>query len=283
LDRLKPGQDGTHVTFCRICEAFCGLTVDVAEGRMTKIKPHRENPHSRGHVCIKGTAFLDLVYDPDRITQPMRRVGPPGVFEPVTWDEAMEDIATRLGAIIREDGPDAVANYIGNPTAFSNGAQLSIRPFLAHFGIWKMFSAATQDVTSWMLASYLLYGSAFRFAIPDLPRCDFLLIFGANPLVSHGSTLTAPRIRDDLNDIAERGRVVVVDPRRTETAARYEHVPIVPDTDAWMLAPWRCAASTSDRARRLRPPVRAREAQERPSDGSQRETSCAVRGLTAIE
>src|SRR5205823_12779158 len=145
-------------------------------------------------------------------------------------------IAGRLGGIMREDGADAVANYIGNPTAFSNGAQLSIRPFLAHFGIWKMFSAATQDVTSRMLASYILYGSAFRFAIPDLPRCDFLLILGANPLVSHGSTLTAPRIRDDLNKIAERGRVVVVDPRKTETAARYEHVAIVPDTDAWMLA-----------------------------------------------
>ena len=234
--RLKPGATGRHISFCRLCEAFCGLAVDVDDGRMTKVMPDRENPHSLGHVCVKGTSALDLVYDPDRLLQPMRRVGGPGEFEPVGWDEAMADIAARLADIIRRGGPDAVANYIGNPTAYSNGAQVSIRPFLAHFGIWKMFSAATQDVTARMMASFLAYGSAFRFAIPDLDRCDFLLVIGANPLVSHGSALTAPRIREDLDAIAARGRVVVVDPRATETAQRYEHISITPDTDIWMLA-----------------------------------------------
>src|SRR5207253_2213634 len=102
----------------------------------TKVMPDRENPHSRGHVCIKGTMFHDVVNDPDRVTTPLRRAGAPGVFEAVSWDEAMADIADRLVAILREDGPDAVANYIGNPTAFSNGAQTTIRPFLAHFGVW---------------------------------------------------------------------------------------------------------------------------------------------------
>lgn len=203
---------------------------------MTRIAPDRDNPHSHGHVCVKGTSALDIAYDPDRLLRPMRRVGGPGEFEPVSWDEAMTDIAGRLADIMRRGGADAVANYIGNPTAYSNGAQVSIRPFLAHFGIWKMFSAATQDATARMMASYLAYGSAFRFPIPDLDRCDFLLVIGANPLVSHGSALTAPRIREDLDAIAARGRVIVVDPRETETAQRYEHVPITPDTDIWMLA-----------------------------------------------
>src|SRR5581483_3233958 len=232
----KPGEDGIHATFCRICEAFCGMTVEVRDGLMTSIRPDRDNPHSQGHVCIKGTSMLDLVYDPDRLMHPLRRTGGPGVFEEVSWHEAMSDIAARLAAIMRTDGVEAVANYIGNPTAFSNSAAMSIRPFLAHFGIWKMFSAASLDVTSRMMASYLLYGSAFRFLIPDLPRCDFLLILGANPLVSHGSTLTAPKVRDDLDAIAKRGRVIVVDPRKTETAARFEHVAVRPDTDVWLLA-----------------------------------------------
>ena len=233
--RLHPGEDGRHVTFCRLCEAFCGLEVDVHGGRITKVIPDRANPHSQGHVCIKGTAALGLIYDEDRITVPMRRTGGPGVFEPVSWDEAMTDIAQRLASVMREGGADAVANYIGNPAAFNIGAQFSVRPFLEHFGIWKLFSSATQDATSRMTASHILYGSTYRLAIPDLPRCDFLLIFGANPLVSHGSVLTAPRIIDDLTAIARRGRVVVVDPRRTETAERFEHLPIRPDTDVWLL------------------------------------------------
>ena len=234
--RLAPGEDGEHITFCRICEPVCGLTVTVKDGRMTKVRPDKDNPHSRGHACIKGTAALDLVYDPDRVVRPLRRVGGPGEFEDVSWSEAMEDIAQRLAAIMRESGPDGVSNYIGNPTAFSTSAQVSLRPFMEHFGIRKWFCAATQDVSSRMMASYLLYGSSSRYAIPDLPRCDLLLMFGANPLVSHGSVLSAPLIRQDLDAIARRGGVIVFDPRRTETAAKYEHVPVRPDTDVWVLA-----------------------------------------------
>ena len=234
--RLAPGEDGEHITFCRICEPVCGLTVTVKDGRMTKVRPDRDNPHSQGHVCIKGTSALDLVYDPDRVVRPLRRIGGAGEFEEVSWPEAMEDIAQRLATIMRESGPDGVSNYIGNPTAFSTSAQVSLRPFMEHFGIRKLFCAATQDTSSRMMASYLLYGSSSRYAIPDLPRCNLLLMFGANPLVSHGSVLSAPLIRQDLDAIARRGRVIVFDPRRTETAAQYEHVPVRPDTDVWVLA-----------------------------------------------
>jgi len=234
--RLRPGQDGRHTTFCRICEAFCGLRVDVADGRMTRIRPDPDNLASQGHLCVKGVAALAVAYDPDRVVTPLKRVGGPGDFAPVSWEEAMAHIAERLATILRRDGPDAIANYIGNPAAYSTGGLLGIRPFLAHFGVWKLFASTTLDLSSRMLASYILYGSTFRLAIPDLPRCDFLLMFGANPLVSHGSILTAPRIREDLAAIAARGRVVAVDPRRTETAARFEHVSIRPDTDVWMLA-----------------------------------------------
>lgn len=232
---LGPGEDGRHITFCRNCEAFCGLEVEVKNGRAVKILPDRQNPGSRGHACIKGTAALGFVYDEDRLTQPLRRTGGPGEFEPVSWDEAMSDISARLATIMREDGPDAVANYIGNPAAFNTGLQIAVSPFLDHFGIWKKFSSNTQDATARLAASFLLYGTAYRLPIPDLPRCDMLFIFGANPLASHGSILTAPRISEDLDAISKRGRIIVFDPRRTETAARYEHVALSPDTDAWLL------------------------------------------------
>lgn len=234
--RPMPGENGSHVTFCRLCEAYCGLIANVEDGRITKVLPDRSNPASLGHVCIKGTSAHHLVDDPDRVLTPLRRCGAAGEFEPVSWDEALADIARRLAAIIRSDGSQAVANYFGNPAAFNNGAMGSIPGFMNHFGIRKTFSAASLDITSRQMAWYILYGSAFLYAIPDLPRTDFALIFGSNPLVSHGSGFTDPRIRSDLDDIAARGRVVVVDPRRTETARCYEHLPIRPDTDVWLLA-----------------------------------------------
>ena len=85
-------------------------------------------------------------------------------------------------------------------------------------------------------ASALLYGTPLLVPIPDLPRTKFLLMVGANPLVSHGSVLSAPRVREQLLDIEARGgRVVVVDPRATETARQFEHLPVRPDADAWLL------------------------------------------------
>lgn len=231
-----PGDDGSHVTFCRLCEAFCGLIANVENGRIVKVLPDRSNPASRGHVCIKGTSAHHLVDDPDRILTPLRRCGSAGEFEPVSWEVALSEIAARLAVIIRRNGSQAVANYFGNPAAFNNGAMGSIPGFMNHFGIRKTFSAASLDITSRQMAFYILYGSAFLYTIPDLPRTDFALILGSNPLVSHGSGFTNPRIREDLDSIAGRGRVVVVDPRRTETARCYEHLPIRPDTDIWLLA-----------------------------------------------
>jgi anaerobic selenocysteine-containing dehydrogenase len=233
--RLATGEDGEHVTFCRICEPFCGLKAQVKDGRISKLGPDRENPHSQGHVCVKGTSFLDIVYDPDRVLKPLRRIGGPGEFEEVSWETAIEDIANRLAKILHDDGPDGVAGYLGNPLYFGISGALSFSQLLDHFGIWKTYGAATQDASPRFVGNYVLYGSAFRLPIPDLPRCDFLMMVGANMLVSHGSGITAPRLREDLDAIAARGRVVVIDPRRTETAARYEHVPILPDTDAWVL------------------------------------------------
>ncbi len=223
-------------SFCRLCEAFCGTVISVEDGRPVKLSPDRDNPHARGHICVKGAAIVDIANDPDRVLRPLKRIGGPGEFIEVTWDEALDDIAARLKAILDADGPEAIATYFGNPGAFSTDTFMSSQWFLQRIGSTKFYAAGSQDSTSRHLASWILYGVAFRNAIPDLPNCDLLIITGANPLISHGGLLTAPRMRHDLDAIAERGRVIVIDPRRTETAKRYEHVAIQPDADAWLHA-----------------------------------------------
>jgi len=180
--------------------------------------------------------MADVQNDPDRVLRPLKRVGGPGEFEPVSWEQAMEDIARRLERIIAESGPAALAWYMGNPGAFSYSHVLWVKGFLDAVGTPHYYTAGSQDVNNRFAASALLYGSPLVVPIPDLARTKFLLMVGANPIVSHGSVLTAPRIREQLNAVVERGgRIVVVDPRRTETARAFEHLPIRPDADAWLL------------------------------------------------
>ena len=232
---LAPGEDGVHYTFCRLCEAHCGLAARVEAGRIVDVQPDKDNPHSQGHVCLKGITFHNVTYDPDRITRPMKRVGGPGEFAPVGWDEALDDIAARLGRVLDAHGPDAVASYKGNPIAFGIDVSFSLKAFLKELGVTKYYGAGSQDTNARLTACYFAFGSAVTYDIPDLPHCDMLVMFGANPLVSNGSMVWSPRVRHDLDAIAERGRVVVIDPRRTETARRYQHVAVRANGDVWLL------------------------------------------------
>ena len=229
-----PGQDGQHVTYCRICEALCGMVATVRDGRIVKMAPDRENPHSVGHICVKGPALADLVYDEDRVTTPLKRVGAPGEFVPVSWDEALEDIARRLSAIIARDGADGFAVNSGNPPSMGWSSMMAGGLFQKAIGYSRIFSPASEDISSPVYATELVFGT-HAFVFPDLVDCDHLLIFGSNPLVSHGSLMIAPRFKEDLVAIAARGRVIVVDPRRTETARKFEHVAVLPDADVWLL------------------------------------------------
>jgi anaerobic selenocysteine-containing dehydrogenase len=229
------GADGQHATFCRLCESFCGLIVTVANGEAVSVGPDRENPHSLGHVCVKGIGIRDVTYDPDRVITPLKRIGGPGEFEPVRWEQALDDIAERLRTIRDEHGGDSIASYLGNPTAFSTNGMGGFTQFMKAIGSQKPYGAGSQDSNARLTANYMLYGSPDVFPMADITQCDFLLIIGANTLVSNGWMLFAPRARHDFDAIAQRGRVVVVDPRRTETAQRYEHLPIKADTDIWLL------------------------------------------------
>src|SRR5690349_22836863 len=211
------------------------MVATVEDGRVTKLRPDREHPLSRGFACPKGIAMTEVQNDPDRLLHPMRR-GADGEFERVSWETALDEIGDRLRAVREEHGDDSIGWYMGNPGAFSYSHTLWVKGFLDGLGSPHYYTAGSQDVNNRFAASALLYGTPLILPIPDIKRTSFLLMVGANPLVSHGSVLSAPRIREQLNAITERGgRVVVVDPRRTETARQYEHLPIRADADAWLL------------------------------------------------
>jgi len=234
------------VTFCRICEPLCGMVATVEDGRLVKLRPDDDNPLSRGYACPKGIAMSEVHNDPDRVTRPLRR-RPGGTFEPISWEHAMTEIAGRLKAVMGERGPGAVAWYMGNPGAFSFSHTVWVKGFLDAIGSPHYYGAGSQDVNNRFAASALLYGSPLVVPIPDVERTVFLLMVGANPLVSHGSVLSAPRVRERLLAIEARGgRVVVVDPRRSETAAAFEHQPIRPDADAWLLLSMLCVMFEDD-------------------------------------
>jgi formate dehydrogenase len=230
-----PTPDGDYVSVCRICQPRCGLIVSVKNGQVEKIAGDPQAA-SRGHLCIKGASFGQIQHDPDRVRYPLKRVGGPGEFRRCTWDEALSDIAARLAGLIKEHGRESVGFYFGNPTSYDTGHLLWLMAFARRLGTPHLYGAASQDTNPRNVASYLLYGGAGAVPFPDIRRTDFILIVGANPVISHGSMWGVDRIRDELSAVVSRGgRIVVVDPRRTETARLFEYVPIRADTDAWLL------------------------------------------------
>ena len=192
------------VTYCRVCEPLCGMVATVTDGELTKLRPDREHPLSAGFACPKGIAMTEVQDDPDRVLHPLRR-RPDGGFDRVTWPEALDEIGARLGAVRERHGGTSVGWYMGNPGAFSYSHPLWVKGFLDALGSPHSYTASSQDVSNRFAASALLYGSPFIVPIPDLARTDFLLVVGANPLVSHGSVLSAPRVKDQLQAIVDRG------------------------------------------------------------------------------
>jgi anaerobic selenocysteine-containing dehydrogenase len=222
-------------TYCRICEPTCGMVARVEDGTLTALRPDREHPVTKGFSCPKGIEFLHVQNDPDRLLYPMRRTRS-GTFERISWATALDEIGARLRAIRAEHGGESIGWYAGNPSAFSHSHALWSAGFVRGLGSKHLYTPNTQDTSSRFVASALLYGSPTIFPLPDLTRTAFLLMVGANPAVSRGSLVAAGNMRDKLTGIVARGgRVVVVDPRRTETAKSFEHVAIRPDGDAWLL------------------------------------------------
>lgn len=223
-------------TFCRVCEPQCGILATVDEGRITKVAPHHEHVSSMGHFCKKASGMIDVTYDPDRVIYPMKRSGGPGEFERISWEQAFSEICDKLSAVRNEHGNASVATFVGNPPVFAYATFMGAGFFAEAMDIKWKYNIAAEDSASLVAAFILLYGTAGVFPVPDLWKTDFLLIEGANPVVSHGSALAEPRMGMALKEIEKRGgRVVVVDPRRTETAHGHEYVPIRAGSDPYFL------------------------------------------------
>jgi anaerobic selenocysteine-containing dehydrogenase len=232
-DTQRPGVP--HYLTCPLCEAMCGLEVRTDGSRILSIRGDEADPFSRGHVCPKAVALADVHEDPDRLREPVRRVGER--WERIGWDEALDEVAARLVGVQARHGRDAVATYFGNPTVHSHSALLAGPRFGRALGSRSRYSATSVDQLPHHVAVTHLYGHPLLLPVPDLDRTAFLLVLGANPVVSNGSLMTAPDVARRLRDLRARGGgLVVVDPRRTETAALADtHLFIRPGTDAWLL------------------------------------------------
>lgn len=222
---------------CPLCEATCGLTLDVTADRVLRVRGDRADVLSRGFLCPKGVALGELHHDPDRLREPLVRTG--DNWRPVSWEEAYARVAAGLGPYLAARDRDAIGVYVGNPTVHNLGGALFLRPFLKALGSRQLYTAATVDQISKHVASGLLFGSPHALPVPDIERTDYLLMLGANPWESNGSLWTAPDLPRRLRELRRRGgRFVVVDPRRTRTAVHADqHLAIRPGTDAlWLLA-----------------------------------------------
>jgi len=225
----------THYRSCTLCEATCGVAIDVEGDQVISIRGDEQDPFSKGYICPKATALADLHTDPDRLRHPMIREGTR--WRRASWDEAFELVGRKLRATRNAYGKHAVAVYQGNPTAHNLGLLTFGQMLLRTLGTKNLYSATSVDQLPHMLAALLMFGNQLLMTVPDIDRTDYMLILGGNPVVSNGSIMTAPDVRARLKAIRARGgTVVVVDPRRTETAEIADrHVFMKPGTDALFL------------------------------------------------
>ncbi len=221
---------------CPLCEAGCGLRLDLADGRVTRIRGDLEDVFSAGFLCPKGTVLGHFHEDPDRLRSPMVRSD--GELRPATWAEAYDRIAEGLEGVWRRHGRGALGVYLGNPMAHNLDGAMTSRTMLRSLAPGAVFSASTVDQRPRELASGLLYGQSGTIPVPDIDRTEFMIMLGANPLVSNGSLATAPDWPGRLAALRTRGgELVVVDPVRTKTAEiADDHLAIVPGTDVLFLA-----------------------------------------------
>jgi anaerobic selenocysteine-containing dehydrogenase len=228
-------MDRTMFRTCPLCEATCGLEIEIVDDSVKRIRGDREHVMSAGFICPKGSTLKQLHEDPDRLRTPMIKVD--GAHRPASWDEAFALIATRFHDITEQHGRSAFGIYVGNPNVHQLDNTLGIRPLIRALGTQNIFSASTVDQMPKHVSSGYMFGHPLNIPVPDLDRTDYLLMLGANPYESNGSLCTAPDFPGRLDAIKGRGgKVVVVDPRRTKTAANADQwIAIRPGTDAAFL------------------------------------------------
>ena len=229
-----------HYRACHLCEAICGLVIETEGDTIVSIKGDPDDPLSRGHICPKAVALRDIHEDPDRLRRPVKKqVDADGQvsWQEISWEEALDTTARRLVEIRERDGVNAVGVYLGNPSVHNYGMLTHQSALFRHFRTDNRFSATSVDQLPHHLASLWLFGHKSLFPIPDIDRTDYFLMLGANPIASNGSIWTVPDVKKRIKALTARGgKLVLIDPRRTETAElASEHHFIAPGSDALFL------------------------------------------------
>ncbi|MDN3399043.1 molybdopterin oxidoreductase family protein [Psychrobacter sp. APC 3426] len=228
-------NEQTHFRTCNLCEAMCGIVIQHDGDKILSIKGDKDDPFSKGYICPKATALQDLHEDGDRLHHPVERTT--NGWKEMSWPDALDKVAAGIQSVQKKHGKNALGIYLGNPNVHNLGGMLTIKHLLTSIKTRSRFSATSIDQLPHHIVSMHLFGHMLRIPVPDVNRTQYMLIIGGNPLASNGSIMTAPNMRQKLKDIKARdGKVVVIDPRRTETAdIASEHHFIRPATDVLLL------------------------------------------------
>ena len=220
---------------CHLCEAMCGLEIEVENNQVLSIKGHKEDIYSKGHICPKGVALKELHEDPNRLKKPVQRTE--NGWREISWTAAFDIVEKELKKIRKKDGNDAIATYTGNPTVHNTGTALTLYDTVNAINTKNRYASHSLDSVPVFLVNQMMFGHAMLAPVPDIENLDYFLIIGANPLASNGSFMSTPDIKGKIKRIKEKGgKVVVIDPRKTETAKKAsEHYFIKPEMDVLLL------------------------------------------------
>jgi anaerobic selenocysteine-containing dehydrogenase len=238
---MNPTSDvQTHYRTCNLCEAMCGLAITHQNGAVLTITGDKADSFSRGHICPKAVGLKDIYEDPNRLRRPLKRITTPDGqtdWQEIGWAQAFDEVADRLRQLRTEHGANAIAFYGGNPSVHNSGTFLAAPGLVKAIGTRTLFSASSVDQFPHHFAAFRMFGHPLLLPVPDIDRTDFWLIIGGNPIASNGSIMTAPDVAKRLQAIRQRnGKVIVIDPRRTETALVADaHYFIRPGADVLLL------------------------------------------------
>src|ERR1700752_4429792 len=219
-------------TACNLCYVNCGIEVLVDDGRIAKVRGDRDNPKSQGYLCNKAGRIPFYAHHRDRLTTPLRRRDD-GTFEAIDWDTAIAEIAARLRAVVERHGGKSIALYGGGGQGNHAGGAYA-NALLRALGSRHVFNALSQEKTGDFWVNGHMFGSQTCHTAEDVHHCDLLFVIGANPWIAHGF----PNARDHLNDIRKdpNRKMIVIDPRRSETAERADlHLAVRPGADSYLL------------------------------------------------
>jgi len=215
-------------TSCVLCFNNCGLEVITEGSKILKVRADRDNPRSQGYLCRKGMNIAYFQNNPERLKFPLKRVG--SRFERISWNQALDEIAAKLKEIVTAHGPRSFAYMGGGGQGGHFEAAFGVR-FLNGLGSKNHYSPLAQELTGFFWVNGKAFGRQYMHSVPDIAASDFLVFWGANPVVSHDIPRAPLTLR---NKKKEPGFLMaVIDPRVTETARLADiHLRLRPGTDA---------------------------------------------------